>query len=215
MTETAPPPTSRRRRIVQAAVALLVVAGVTVAYWQVSARQAMADVRVVPASLVCNDKPTPYGLQADSGEAPRPAFRFSIAPDDKCLLTVAVVNHGSRTIHVDSMTFPMLKPGGDSGVVIDVTTRAADGIRARTGGSDSMDAVFDLGESIEPDESFDWTFVVRYRVPSSTCDAGTSIFSDLPHTRVSRTGVSADVDGDVNLLIKTTPPPAGVPNDCG
>lgn len=37
---------------------------------------------------------------------------------------------------------------------------------------------------------------------------------NLPIIRVSRAGVSADVDGGVTLLINASPPPPGVANDC-
>lgn len=209
-------PSRTRRRWWIPVSAVLMVLAIGAAYWQVSARAAIGDVSVVPESLVCNGRPIAYGIDTDElGDAPRPAFMLSIAPDDRCELTVAVINDSSRAVRVDSLTFPMLKPGDDSGVVIDVTTRPADGIRARSGSPDSPDAVFDIDEPIEAGEWFDWTFVVRYRVPSSTCSAGTSGSPNLPIARVSQAGASADVTGGVTLLVKSSPPPPGVASNCG
>jgi hypothetical protein len=214
MTDAVPPQTSHRRRIMVLIGAALIIGG-ALTYWQVSARQAIGDVSIVPESLVCNGKPIPYTIDTGEGEdAPRPAFAFSLGAGDECMLTIAVINDGSRDVHVDSMTFPMLKPGDASGVVAEVVDPSGGGLGARSGDSDSYDAVFDVDESVSAGEWTSESYIVRYRVPSSTCTAITSGSPDLPTARVSTAGVATDVKGGVTLLIKASPPAAGVPNDC-
>lgn len=213
MTQTATPPLRTPRRRLVIGLALLVIAGAAT-YWQVSARTAIADVSIVPESLVCNGKPVAYGIDRDELDAPRPAFMFSMAPDDECLLTVAVVNDSSRSVRIDSLTFPSLRPGDSSGIVIEIASHPNDALKARSDDPDSMDAVFDVDESISAGGWISERFILRYRVPSSSCSGGITGSPNLPVAHVSQSYVTADVTGSTTLLITSSPPPADVPNDC-
>ena len=180
---------------------VLALSGVGV--WLIRAHQTFSDVTVTPKSLRCDGKDVPariYGAD-DDDRPPRIAFKTRIEVRSTCWLTVVVANGGSRSVYVDTLTFPAMMPGR-SGSFLLVTPR--DGSHARPHEvAESGDAIFDADQTVDPDSWIDLTYELRYRPDGATCPNGLSETSGFPIAHVKSMGLSANVVGSVDIVHPT------------
>jgi hypothetical protein len=212
MSEPSPSP-SRRRWLLPAvaAVAVLIMPGA--ATWVVLTDRALSAIEVLPQSLRCDGKDVPVTLPVDEDTlddaAPRPTYETRIDVDSECWLTVTVANSGSRTVELESMTFPAMAPGRAHGVLLETTM---DEVMAPPHDLDQDglghgDAAFTVDQTLEAGAWTSLQYRIGYRADGATCTGVTEYLSDLPVAHVRFAGRSADVVGSVSIVhpsVKTT-----------
>ncbi|KQX72292.1 hypothetical protein ASD10_14910 [Aeromicrobium sp. Root472D3] len=184
-----------------AAVVLVLVA---VAAWQLLARSTLAEISVTPASMQCDGKDVPATVVPDEfGDAPAPTFQPELTPASDCWITVTVSNHGSRPVHLSSVTFDAMMPG-ESGRFLLETPRDEFDQRPHEV-DESGDAIFDADETIDAGTWTLLTYRIAYRADGASCPGGASQSQDLPTARVSTLHVPRDVRGSVKIVHDTVP----------
>lgn len=196
----------RQRRLGLIAIAVVLVL-VGVGVWLLRAHQTFSDVAVTPKSLRCDGKDIPSKIVEDEFEdgPPRLAFKTRIEVKTECWLTVVVANSGSRSVHLDSMTFPAMMPG-ESGRFLLVTPRTIEGTKPHEV-DESGDAIFDADQTIAPESWIELTYELRYRPDGATCMKVQSESSGFPVAHVKATGLSANIVGSVDVIhpsVRTT-----------
>jgi hypothetical protein len=210
----------KRSRVVRwVAAAAVTAALVGTAFWFQRAGAALSSIEVLPQSLRCDGKDVPITLPADDASddvVPRATFETRIDVDSECWLTVAVANTGTRTVTIESMTFPGLMPGSPTGALLETTGDASmtPPRELDPDGEGRGKAVYAVDESVGPGAWTSLAYRIGYRADGATCPGVTAFLRGFPVAHAKVAGRSADVVGSVSITHPSVKTKANQ-TDCG
>jgi hypothetical protein len=189
---------ARRRTLVLGLVATTLVG---LLGWIVPAHRARAAVEVLPRAMHCGPDDVPFRI-LDQGAEARPAFDVTLRPKSFCQLTVTVVNHGSRTVHLDTAAFPDMAPGEAAGGPLEITRNGGRFTARDAGSTEEGEARIPLDVELAPDESTETIFDLRTRRSAFLGQPGRYIgYGSLPVVHLTSLRIPGTVRGSVGLWI--------------
>lgn len=185
-------------------VVLMTMVGVAAAVWVVPSARSRAAVEVLPRSMHCGRHAVPYRIIDTTTDVPHPAFDVTLRPDSFCQLEITFVNTGSRTVHLDTATFPgMGAARAGSGGPLEITQNGGRFTQRDSGTTEDGDAVLPIDEDLDPDGSISMLFDLRTRASAFLGMPGRSVgYEDVPAVRLSAGHLPGTIHGSVDLRIR-------------
>lgn len=197
------PPQPRRRRATRPVCFAAGAVVVMLAVWIILAGQARGAMEILPRAMHCGSRDVPFRIVERSvGAEPRPAFDVTLGPKSFCQLTVTFVNHGSRSVHLDTATFPGMAPGEAGSGPLEVTQNGGRFNQRDGGATEDGDAVLPLDVDLAPDESTEEIFDFRTRTSDFLGDPNRFLcYESLPLVHLSSAWIPGTVRGSVGMWI--------------
>ena len=119
---------------------------------------------------------------------------ITLAKRMRCTMRVGIVNKGSLPVRLGTASFPVLGPGGGPGIRM-----TGAGMRPR-----GVDAVFAIDRVLEPGESMQASYVLRFRPQGCDGPGAVSWIETAPDLNVSALWLSGHQHGDATVAWRGT-----------